>query len=372
MRANGDGRTASRWVWALVALSLGACGTTRTQVVELEPMRFEAVPTEDGAAVEVLEPEVLFREGGAAFAAGDYETAARKYGLVVTHFPDSRWGTVSRYNAGLALEKARRWAEAIPHFTQVAALTAGSKDAHDALFRLASCHEALEDWRAADAALSRVLAPEFEGIVAIDRLEALARRGRARQLRGDLALAERDYLAALELYRHNLANRAFSSNAYVSLAQFQIGEIYRALFQAIQFRLPLERMARDLEDKANYFLKAQHAYLKAVRMHHPEYAMAAGYRLGAIFESFYDDMMAAEVPDDLSKDELAVYYDELRRKVKPLLTKAIDIYERNIRLGERFGQTDEWVRKTQASLSRLKDLLRQESAREAQAEISVD
>ena len=112
----------------------------------------------------------------------------------------------------------------------------------------------------------------------------------------------RDYLAALGAYRRHLDDRSLVGNRYVSLAQFQIGEIYRELVRAIHFRLPLERMARDLEDKSNLFLKAQNAYLKTLRLQHPEVAVISGYRLGSLYESMHDDMMAAEVPPDLTRE----------------------------------------------------------------------
>ena len=216
-------------------------------------------------------------------------------------------------------------------------------------------------------ALDRVLRPEYEAITEVERLEAHALRGLARQELGDLALAERDYLEALKLHRRHLDPSSLVGNPSVSMAQYQIGEIYRELFAAIHFRLPVDRMMRDLEDKSNLFLKAQNAYLRAVRLHHPEYAVKAGYRLGALYEVFYDDMMSAEVPAELDQEEVDVYYEELRKKVRPLVVRAIDIYERNLQLGRRMGEGGEWVRKTEASLARLQEVLRDDASRDALA-----
>ncbi|MGM0576993.1 MAG: tetratricopeptide repeat protein [Myxococcota bacterium] len=335
----------------------------------LDPMRLAAVEQGGERHVEVLEPETLFQEAAEAFEASDYEASARKYGLVVKHFADSRWGDPARYNAGLSLERLERHGEAVPYYEAVADRRSGTKDAHDALFRLATCHESLEEWEAAQAVLSRILAPEIDDILPVDRLEAHARRGRARQHLADLALAERDYKAALELYREHLDKQALASDPHVSMAQFQIGEIYRELFQSIRFRLPLDRMARDLEDKSNLFLKAQNAYLRTVRLHHPDWAVRGGYRLGALYERFYDDMLAAEVPPDLEREAVEVYYQELRDKIRPLIRRAIDVYERNLQLGERMGRRGEWVRRTEASLARLKEIVRDDTSRDALAEI---
>ncbi len=353
-----------------LALAAAGCASGRRDVVSMDPMRFAAIDVDGTRRVEVLDPEVLFREGGQAFEAEEFLTAARRYALVVEHFPESRFGDVARFNAGLAFAKAGRCEEGLPFLSSAAERTAGSKDAHDALFQAAACLETLERWGEAVPVLDRILRPEHAGIVTADRIEALTRRGQAQQHLGDLAVAERDYTEALREHRHHLDDRSLVGNRYVSLAQFQIGEIYRELFLAIRFRLPLERMARDLEDKANLFLKAQNAYLKTLRLQHPQVAVVAGFRLGSLYESMHDDMMAAEVPVDLTREEVDVYYEELRKHVHPLIVRAIDIYERNVQLGRRLGgPEDEWVRKTEAGLARLREILGERASREALARV---
>ncbi|MEZ4266305.1 MAG: tetratricopeptide repeat protein [Myxococcota bacterium] len=351
-------------VWALAGCASGR------GVVAMDAMHLAAIDVDGTRRVEVLDPEVLFREGGQAFEAEEFLTAARRYALIVEHFPDSRFGDVARFNAGLSFAKAGRCADGLPFLESAAERTAGSKDAHDALFQTAVCHETLGRWDAAIAVLDRILRPEHAGIVTADRIEALTRRGQAQQQLGDLAVAERDYTEALREYRHHLDDRSLVANYYVSQAQFQIGEIYRELFRAIRFRLPLDSMARDLEDKSNLFLKAQNAYLKTLRLQHPRVAVVSGYRLGSLYESMHDDMMAAEVPGDLSREEIDIYYEELRKHVRPLIVRAIDIYERNVQLGRRMGGAgDEWVRKTEASLARLREILGENASREALARV---
>lgn len=347
-----------------LALLLGACAPTGT-MIEMEPMHFEVVDAPRDTRVEILDPAILFREAGAAFAEEDYGTAAQKYVLIVERFGDSRYGNVSRFNGALSLERAGRCEEALPLYESVAKGVAGSKDAHDAIFRVASCEEALERWKNAIVALDRVLAPEWKGIVSLDLLEAHSRRGWARYQLGDLARAERDYKRALKTYRKDIGNPAMVGNRWVSMAQYEVGQIYSELFGAIRFRLPIQEMARDLEDKSNLFIKAQNAYVKAIRHHHRDFAVKSGFQLGALFERMYDDMMAAEVPDDLTQEEIDVYYGELRKYVKPLVTKAIDIYERNIQLGRRLRGGAEWVKKTESGLARLKEVLRSDAEKAA-------
>lgn len=356
-------------VSALTGALLVGCGAGG-KAVDLDPMRFEVVRSGDQTHVESLDDKTLFREGGAAYEKADYDAALRKYTLIVERLPDSRYATIAGYNAGLSLLRMKRYEDAAPWFERTAKRTAGSKDAHDALFHLATCHEKAGDWKAMAAAMDRVLKPEWEGIKARDHIEAHSRRGQAREKLGEAALAERDYLRALRLYRRNLADRALYRSEHVAFAQYRIGEIYSELFRAVRFQLPVARMDRDLADKSNYFLKAQNAYLKTLRLRNARYAIMAGYRLGEIYERFYDDFMAAEVPDHLNREELEVYYDELKKEVKPFISQALDIYARNLRMAQRMGDRGgKWVRMTEQSVSRLKEVLRQEATAEAQARL---
>ncbi|MGB0589701.1 MAG: tetratricopeptide repeat protein [Myxococcota bacterium] len=346
-------------------LCLTGCASTPMQVVKLDPLLIEAVVVDGEKRVEVLDPELLFEQAGKAFQSSDYVTAAQKYGLIVSRFGKSRWANVSRYNGGLALERSGRCPEAVLLYDALIKRVAGSRDAQDALFRVATCHENTGTWGAARVALDRLLKPEFKGISAVSRLEAHALRGRALQELDEVALAERDYKAALALYKENIGQQVLQRNRYVSMAQFQIAEIYRELFKVIRIRLPVERMERDIEAKSNLFLKCQAAFLRTVRFQHPEYSVIAGFRLGQIFETFYDHLLSAEVPPDLDEEEIAVYYEELKDKIRPLVEKAVDIFERNLRLGQRMGRSGEWMRKTEASLERLRELMQDDLAREA-------
>lgn len=353
------------WLILLLVLSAAAGCATPGQVVKLDPMRIEAVEVDGEQRVEVMDPQVLFEEAGKAFQSSDYATAAQKYSLIVERFPESRFADVSRYNGGLSLARSDRCAEAIVLFSQMIERVAGSRDAQDGLFQVAACHEKTESWPEAQATLDRLLKPEFKGIAAVAKVEAHALRGLALQRQGEVAKAERDYKASLALYKKNIEHEALRRSRYVSMAQYQIAEIYRDLFEAIRIQLPLERMEQDLSAKSDLFLKCQAAYLRTVRLQHPEYSVSAGYQLGQIFETFYDHLLSAEVPTDLDEEEVAVYYEALKDKIKPLVEKAVDIFERNLRLGQRMGRSGEWMRKTEASLARLRELMRDDLAREA-------
>jgi tetratricopeptide (TPR) repeat protein len=343
----------------LALFVLGAFGSACApmQHIQMEEVVLKASPDGEGHRVEVIDPEELFHAAAEAFRNRDYAAAEQKYALILERFADTRWGGLSKYNRAVCLLKLERWEEAAVIFGDIAEERAGTKDAHDALFQLATCHEKMEQWVEVDNALTLALAPAWKGIIASDRLEAYARRGVARRVLGKLKEAERDLRRVVDVYASNREDVVVRESPYVSLAEFTIGEMHRDRFSAVKFRLPLDDMQSQLQEKIEHFLRAQNAYLRTVRHHHPEYAVRAGFMLGALFEMMTDDMQSAEVPEDLPPDELAVYQEELRKELMPLAEKAVDIFKRTIRLGRKFTHDGEWIKRTEKSLNRMQALV---------------
>jgi len=116
-------------------------------------------------------------------------------------------------------------------------------------------------------------------------------------------------------------------------------------------------MARDLEAKARVLLVAQSRFLDAMRVNNVEWATAAGFQIGSLYREFYDDLVGAPVPPQLTGEARDVYLEEVRKQVKNLLQKAITIHEKNVLMGERNGEKNEWVRRSNEQMEQLKKLL---------------
>jgi tetratricopeptide (TPR) repeat protein len=342
------------------ALLLAGCATTRPEpepagpTVELDPMVLKA----RNGKVQALQARPLFKAATEAYSRGRYEEALEKFKTIVEEFPDTKYAPHALFNAGLAAMRLQRWEEGLGYQRRARKALAGGRDEWDALLQVSLCLEKLKRWPELRKTALEILKKGKLGITG--RVEARARLGMARFHTGRLALAERAFDRVLADYRKNNGVPSLRNNAYVSQAQYFIGEIYRGLFDSIRFRLPVERMKRDLTDKSAFFLKGQSAYLRCVRFQHEYWAVAAGYRLGKLYEDFYDDMMAAEVPPELDDEDKKVYYAELRNHIKPLVIRAIEVYERNLGMSDRLGQDGDWAKKTRASLDRMRDILRRE------------
>ena len=352
----------------LLCFGLGACSTLPqpTKNSTLTKKKPEE-PSEEAQRPAPTDQE-LFLSAGAAFRNKQYDVSAKLYLELVDRSPTGRYATVSRYNGALSLERLKEFERAVPLYEAVAKRMEGSKDAHDALFRAATCLQSAKQWQRAIEVWTRVLRPEYEQISEHDQMEAHVNRAWARENTGDMARAERDYKVVFKLHRENLDNRLIRTTPLVPLAHKRVGYLYGSLVDSIKIKLPVERMARDIEEKANYFLKAQSHLLDAIRRHHPEYSVAAGHRLGTLFEAFYRDLMNAEVPEELDEGDHGVYIRELKKKVKPLIEKAVYTFRRTAELGNRLDYDGEWTQKARGSLRRLEQYIKAEAERERKSD----
>ena len=347
----------------LLAVALVACAGPGS-TVQLDPLHLEGVTLDGGTEAVVLEPESLFQAGGEAFERGEYQRAFAYYRLLIERFPESPWAGPGQFNAGLSLERLQRWEEALAYFSSAVEGLTDPAEIHDIRLHVATCLEQRQRWDDLVALWDLCLDARGDALDPLEQIEVFARRGWAQRERGHLALAERDFKAAFAVHRTHLSSPGMDRNAHITMARFQVGEIYRELFEDIRFQLPMEQMKRDLEDKSNLFLKAQAAYLRAIRHSHPSWSPQAGFRLGALYETLYEHMMAADIPAELPDEQVSEYFKVLRDRIRPLIEQAVDIFERNIHLTERLGGDDEWLRRSRASLSRLRQVLLEELTRD--------
>ena len=341
----------------LLALALCSGCTTvtrssRKQVIKMAPLVFYA---KGGKVVRIESQDEpgLLREGAKAFRARNYRLAARIYRRILVKYPRTPNRTVVLYNLGLALEELKEYRPAAQAYATIIKLKK-SKDLTDALFRLGNCREALSDWPAAVKVFTRALARPDLSVQ--DRIEAMARIGRAEMERGNPALAEQSFRMALRLYRKASKLEYLGPDYFAGMAQHLLGRIYDQVFRKRAFHLPKTRMKKDLEFKARNTLKAQGHYLRAIRIRNPKWVMASIFAVGDMYRQMYDDMVGAPVPQRLSVRERRIYEKMLRKRIRILLTKATYTFEQNLRVAEVLGlRKSKWFQK---SIKRLREIRR--------------
>ena len=301
--------------------------------------------------------EELFAIGQAAFSAGDLPRAAAAFGRLADLFPSSRHEATALYDAGLAHQRLEQWPQAQARFERLVKRYDGP-DAVEAAFKLAECRYHQADLPAARDLLDALARRTDLG--SGEHLRALAQRGIVELELGQTEQAEQTLRLAVSTWKQASETERLD-DYYPSQAQFYLGEVYRAHFLAVRLDPSTggeERLAQDLEDKASLLLSAQGHYLRAIRMGHPDWAVAAGFRIGELYDALHAALVEAPLPPGLDAEETAAYRDELKRKVRVLVTKAITIYEQTLAVAGRSRlENNRFVAETQASLDRMKKAL---------------
>jgi tetratricopeptide (TPR) repeat protein len=348
--------------WVLVGvLGLVGCRTTGTAVRETpetprQQVQFEPVTVTADLELASLNDEELFAGGTSAFAANDFAKAARYFGRLADFHPQSKHRDEALYNAGLAHERLEQWEEAYLRFSELADAEKGTGDALDAAFRLAETQYHLE--RFAEAARVLATIAGRTDLPVGKRLEAQVQQGVCELETGQKEKAEKTLRQALSTY-DALRDKDEVEDYFPAQAHFFIGEIYRQHYDEVKLdpAKGSDALANDLNYKAELLLSAQGNYLRAIRVGNGHWATAAGSQIGALYENLYEHLVNSPAPAELDAEEALIYREELRKKVRVLITKSINIYERTLEAAERIGAQSAFVDKTRQSLEKMKALL---------------
>ena len=373
-----------RWMMvALATLLVSACGGRqapeaddlgdgRHNEIAIVEYDFDAVViragTDEGGEMwsNITELDDLFAEANDYLRAEDYLNALDLYEIVLENHSDDSYLRATHYNLGLVYEGLQEWFNAALHYQEVLNGWMSSDDALFAFFRLAECVAQLGEYAEIPALMDRVL--ERSDLHHIDRLEAHLRWANALLELREFAEAEEHYNTVLALNESAMAvwdpESMDESDEPVELhdpiiAQSYYGRarVYHSLFLEIHLVLPEDQLTRDLVDKSQLFDQAQASYLDCVRTGHPYWAPAAGYMVGQLYEDFYYDILATEVPIDFGDLEHEIYFEELRAFIAPALERALSVYEHNLAMAYRLGSSNLWVDSTLDRIYRLQTYL---------------
>jgi tetratricopeptide (TPR) repeat protein len=303
-----------------------------------------------------LNAHELFAKGKAAYAGSDFKLAAACFTRGADLFPTSPLHAALEYNAGLALMQLQEWAPALERFLPQGDAANGKGDALDAAFQTATCLYFLERYDEARRIL-HVLARRHD-LPETVRLQAQVDEAVCLVEENQLADAEHELRDALRSYQTDRAEQVMPEDV-AGKGEFFMGEIYRAYFTAVKLDPSgnIDQLGKDLESKAEELLSAQGHYLRAIRIGSAHWATASGYRIGALYEELYDAMIDAPIPKDLDAEQQALYREELKRRIRVLVTKSINIYDQTLAAASRIGEDNPFVSQTHQSLERMKHIL---------------
>ena len=195
---------------------------------------------------------------------------------------------------------------------------------------------------------------ERPGLAAPERVRALTDRGVIEAEVGQLDTAEESLGGAIA------ASAGGAARPYVAKARFYLGEIARTRFEAAPLdpsRGDADELARALEAKASLLLVAQDRYLATMSVGDAPWGVAAGTRIGELYEELRRDMIHAPLPPQLAGDAVEAYRAALEEHVRVLVTKAIEVYEATLRVARERDVDTAFVPQLEEGLRRMHRVL---------------
>src|SRR5581483_10986637 len=289
-----------------LVLALAGCAHRAAQEkqVTMDPIEFHA--TKQGT-VEIVDPAELFAEAGKRYADKQYKEAGEIYDRVAAQFAESRFVTQSLYNAGLCLEAAGDLDGAADRYRKLIARGATGSDAIDAQYRLGGVYERARNWAAAGQEWAEIL--DRKDLTLSDRVEAMSRRGVAQFNLKDLVAAERTFRETQRFFQDHQDDERLDTSYFLAMSAYYIGQVAHEEYRLLPVRLPEKQMAQDLENKARMLMTAQTRYLDAMKVNNGEWATAAGFQIASLYREFYDDLVGAPIPPELTGEAREVYLE---------------------------------------------------------------
>jgi tetratricopeptide (TPR) repeat protein len=339
-----------------LALMVSGCKTvsvkpdkTPTQELLMDPLHIGIGPDRELGLID-FDAATLFKEGVAHHQAQNCKKALVFYERILEEFPEARYYSAAAFNAGRCFEEVGEVLKAAERYRIITGQLLRSKDWVDAAFREVGCLITLQRKDDVYRLLQQLL--ERPELTISDRIDALVLYAESLVDRGELLKGEKGFRDVLRQFKQQ-EREEFLDPAPAARAEFRLAELTEQRFLASPLRLPEEQMKEDLETKAQLLLDTQAGFLRTIRYGDPEWATAAGYRIGALYLLLHKAMEEAPVPQDLADEEIAVYRDVLRQRTAVLLRKALRIFEMTISLAERNRAETEWTQAARDEMTRV-------------------
>jgi TolA-binding protein len=295
-------------------------------------------------AAQVYESVAYFER-----AAEAYELVAKKAGRRRNN-PYSKFAGDSLFNAGVLRQALGQHKRAITHYQAYAKRFRDRKDAEEVAFRVGVVYEGAGDDGRAERSYRTYLRRYRRGKFAV---EASTRSGRTAYRLGQLGRAKRAFKQALAMYKRAKGKERERALEWAAQARYYQGELIFRDYSRIKLDVKPGRLKRTLDKKTNLLTKAQEVYLDVVNFGDPQWAMAALYRIGAVYEGFAVSLREAPAPPGFSKEEKELYRQELDNYVIDVEEKAIEAYTAGYGKALELKVYNEYTKKIRDALGKL-------------------
>lgn len=334
---------------------LGACPSKTRQHIDLTDHPIFIQP--GSGPLTVYDDEELNKIGSYYFEKKDYKNAADCFRKIVDNYPKSVHYKSAVYNLALSLEMGENCGEAIRYYDMYSRLTDVTDDI-DYKFRRGYVSICIKDFDSAEKIFTELV--NNSNLSGMDIIEAKTNLGVVKFNKKEYKDASEFFNQVIIDYAKLSKERYIENNFFVAQSIFYLGEIESVKMREVVLEFPQELLEKRLEEKARLLLSAQNYYLRVIKTGNILWATAAGFKTGELYEVFYDHLINAPIPDELTDEQKEIYKEELKKKISILITKAVRVYEATIDVGKRTGLDSKWIFYAQEHMERLKRLFIEE------------
>ncbi len=297
-----------------------------------------------------IAPDALFNAAVSYKALGDWPRAVACFEEITTRYPRSKHYTDSLLAPLPYYEQTEQWSRMLTVMDKLYALDPRHELARESLFGLARRLYRRGDSDAARTAFSRYTARYPEDVAR--RLEILYLEAEldAKQASGPEAL--QGYQRFLDAYAQaRKTDPAVDVDpAAVAKARFMVLEPVFDQYESIRLVTPLQR---NLARKQSLSDRLVSNYLEMAKSGAGPYTVAAAFRVGLVYERFWESLLQSEIPKGMTEEEVGIYRDLLAQQAEPYREKATDAYRVTLERTRGRGVLTPWMFRT---YSRLADL----------------
>jgi TolA-binding protein len=280
-----------------------------------------------------------------------YDKAADAYAIVAYQYPDDPQAPDALYNAGALQQAQGRPKEAIKHYEAYAKrYREERKDAEDVAFRVGVVYEEAGENAKAAEAFERYVGRWKGGKYTVEAHARAARNffklGREKQTAEEAAAGVRAWKALSKDKQKKLAKWGAES-------RYLEGELIFKDYERVTLNVKPKALKAQLDKKTSLLLKAQEIYVQVVEFGDAQWATAALFRIGQMFENFANELKNAQVPKELTPEEQEVYRQELDTYVVDIEDKAIEAYKAGYGKALELKVYNEYTRQIHEALMRL-------------------
>lgn len=302
--------------------------------------------------------------GTEAFNARNWEKASFCYQLFIKSYSKHQDMGVAVYNLGLVQMQLKLFEKAQKNFQRLLKDFPGHKHTADARLFLGKAFLEQDNHKMAMQIFRNIAyTPDMDWY---DKVESFTQMGRSELKQKDFTLAEEYLWQAYHAYRRGAREEGYADPYGLAQIHFHRTLIKEVLMEDTMIEAPKDESEEEkqkvfdsLEKKAKWLLDAQKGYLQVIRTGHAYWATAAGYKIGALYERLYDEIVAVSLPPGITEEQKLVYRGDLIQKVSVLLRKSLTAFRKVCKVARRIQVENEWVSKSQASMERLLEILTQ-------------